>query len=435
MASIFILHAKDEGALALQITQEISFRRSHLDVVMFDASTVFSDERSDALVLGQAAAADCVILIWSRSMAVAARSGVAVHASIQAWARDRFVMGQPDDAELPPGLRDLASQPLKAAPALESIDARNAGVGVRYLVNLVEDRVRVAERERPVGTQGRPRSAPDFPVLPGSTDGPRAAAGPSAPAANPRRGHWGIFSMAAALVLLAAGAVGFYLTLQGMPQPDKSKPAPPGDTSSQSPVGTAGSDTAPWIIGGVLLASLIGGGLFLLSRRRVSSATPGGTHEVVRRRIERPAPAEADVVPSSSTGGAEPSHHVFVSYSHSDADAVRTIVKQIEDAGFRVWIDTNIVGAAQRYAKQIVDAIEGSRVVALMGSRNSFGSDHVVREIYVAGDLRKAFLVVQLDDAKIPNELLYFITGFPRVNASESAPERMRTELARFVAA
>jgi hypothetical protein len=41
-----------------------------------------------------------------------------------------------------------------------------------------------------------------------------------------------------------------------------------------------------------------------------------------------------------------------------------------------------------------------------MCSHNAFASDHVVREIYVAGDLKKPFIAFELDNSEIPDELL-----------------------------
>jgi len=129
------------------------------------------------------------------------------------------------------------------------------------------------------------------------------------------------------------------------------------------------------------------------------------------------------------------SPHVFISYSRHDADKVAAIAKSVEQAGYTVWLDTQSTEAAQRYAGQIVRAIRASKVVALMCSRNAFASDHVIREVYLAGDFKKAFVLFVFDDTEIPDDLLYFVTGFPRLNLDDLASDRVRAELARFVAA
>lgn len=126
------------------------------------------------------------------------------------------------------------------------------------------------------------------------------------------------------------------------------------------------------------------------------------------------------------------SPRIFVSYSRRDAAAVENLVKDIERAGHQVWIDRDAEGA-QRYAAAIVSAIKNAELVALMGSRNAFASDHVIREIYVAGDHKKRFLVFQLDQSDFPDEVLYFTSGFPRISITALDHQRLRNELSRLL--
>ena len=100
----------------------------------------------------------------------------------------------------------------------------------------------------------------------------------------------------------------------------------------------------------------------------------------------------------------------------------------------RVWIDRHAgVAGTPRYAAPIVAAIKSSRLVALMCSENAFASDHVIREVYVAGDFRKPFIAFQLNQAEFPDELLYFLSGYPRVPASTVDANLVRTELLRLL--
>jgi hypothetical protein len=127
-------------------------------------------------------------------------------------------------------------------------------------------------------------------------------------------------------------------------------------------------------------------------------------------------------------------HEVFVSYSWRDDKLVSRLVQEIESSGPSVWIDRRAeVPGMQRYAAAIVAAIRSSRLVALMCSHNAFASDHVVREIYVAGDLKKPFIAFELDNSEIPDELLYFLSGFPRIPAEPLDPRLIRSEIARFL--
>jgi hypothetical protein len=151
-----------------------------------------------------------------------------------------------------------------------------------------------------------------------------------------------------------------------------------------------------------------------------------------RRRRMRP---EAPLIPASlqSIAASLPDGMpVFVSYSREDLRDVDRLVKQIEQAGYGVWIDRQAHGS-QRYAAPIVRAIKSSQLVALMCSQNAFKSDHVIREIYIAGDCKKPFLVFQLDHSEFPDEVLYFVTGFPRLSVTALDPQGLRTELSRLL--
>ena len=68
-----------------------------------------------------------------------------------------------------------------------------------------------------------------------------------------------------------------------------------------------------------------------------------------------------------------------------------------------------------------------------MCSRNAFASDHVVREVYVAGDFRKPFLAFQLDQTQFPDDLIYFLSGFLRIPADPDEPEHLKEEIRRYV--
>ena len=125
---------------------------------------------------------------------------------------------------------------------------------------------------------------------------------------------------------------------------------------------------------------------------------------------------------------------MFVSYSYRDEREVEQLVQQIEQMGYPVYIDRQLTGA-QRYAGSIVMAIRTSRLIALMCSRNAFASDHVIREIYVAGDYKKPFIAFQLDATEFPDEVLYFLSGFPRIPIATIDAQRLRSEIARLLAA
>ena len=156
---------------------------------------------------------------------------------------------------------------------------------------------------------------------------------------------------------------------------------------------------------GTAIGEAIGGAIGAVAPLAIGLAGWAWT-TLSRRRSNRSAPP----VRAASNGAPQ----VFVSYSRQDGPTVEQLVQQIEQLGYPVWIDRQSAGS-QRYAAPIVRAIRTSRLVALMCSQNAFASDHVIREVYVAGDYKKPFIAFQLDSTEFPDEILYFVSGFPRV--------------------
>jgi TIR domain len=151
-----------------------------------------------------------------------------------------------------------------------------------------------------------------------------------------------------------------------------------------------------------------------------------------RRRHSKSASLAPAAARPPEPGAPDAVAQVFVSYSRQDGQEVDRLVEQIKRLGYTVWIDRQSTGS-QRYAAPIVRAIRTSRLVALMCSQHAFASDHVIREVYVAGDNKKPFIAFQLDPTEFPDEVLYFVSGFPRLQVSALNSEQLRSEMARLV--
>ena len=70
---------------------------------------------------------------------------------------------------------------------------------------------------------------------------------------------------------------------------------------------------------------------------------------------------------------------IFLSYKKEDADRVRILVRAFEREGFSVWWDRTIPPGSS-WAKVIEEAIEGCRVVVVVWSELSVGSEWVQKE-------------------------------------------------------
>jgi hypothetical protein len=123
---------------------------------------------------------------------------------------------------------------------------------------------------------------------------------------------------------------------------------------------------------------------------------------------------------------------LFVSYSHKDRSRVEPIVSVIEEMGRRVWMDRSDITGQTGWAGQIVRAIRECRAVVLMASPNSYTSDQVVRELYLAMNHRKTIVPIEIEPAEMPDELQYILAPFQhhRLSAGET-----RAVLGRALAA
>lgn len=178
---------------------------------------------------------------------------------------------------------------------------------------------------------------------------------------------------------------------------------------------------------GLLIALLVLGIIaWRRSRRRAKSVARQGQ----RQPVDSMAPARSVYKPGSVALQGDAS--LFVSYSHKDRSRVEPIVSVIEEMGRRVWMDRNDITGQTGWAGQIVRAIRECRAVVLMASPNSYTSDQVVRELYLAMNHRKTIVPIEIEPAEMPDELQYILAPFQhhRLSAGET-----RAVLGRALAA
>ncbi len=331
---------------------------------------------------------DCVIVLWSIAASQSEFAALELKHAIKAWSEDRLVLVALDDTPLPMGLRDQSA--IRFTHYDDYIQLDQIAKTVR----------RLAPLERP----GRPRFAE--PPEPSASSPSRKVVD-----AYPERhlaSKSGRSKLPADLiaVLIGSGLLGIFIAWLFIQAADATKLL------------------AAYVLMWVALA--VGAAIALFAVYRFYSRRPAK----IAARVQLPAAPASRPAPN-----ADVSRDVFISYSWKDSRVVESLVSRIEAAGYGVWIDrTARDGASARYAGPIVRAIRSSRVVAVMCSRNAFGSDHVVREVYVAGDFKKPFLRVDLDGADVPDELLYFLTGFPRMAPTEFEGGDFKLAMQRVVA-
>ena len=328
-------------------------------------------------IQAQMETASCFIVLWSAAAAQSPWVQQEIQQAIQAWSASRLILATLDDAPLPVGLRDLQAIPLRPGPN---------GLTTTELVK---------RAKAIVNQQVRPASEPPLESV-------RAQG-----SVQLRSSRWRVWLIAAVVVAVVVLGWGWYQI--STPKFESRGPHLP----TEQPSSYAPTSLLILLILGIAIGAGSTWAWSRWSRRRGERARPDGVGPIIAH------------------GGSRAPAHVFISYSRLDDREVERLVKEIERAGYTVWIDREASGS-QRYAGSIVRAIKTSDMVALMCSQNAFSSDHVIREVYVAGDFKKPFIAFQLDRAEFPDDVEYFVSGFPRISVTALDPQRLRSEISRL---
>ena len=102
---------------------------------------------------------------------------------------------------------------------------------------------------------------------------------------------------------------------------------------------------------------------------------------------------------------------LFVSYAHADSASVQPVVEVVKGAGREVWIDKDGIDPGENWAGEIVRGIKVATGVMVMCGPNAFESDHIKREVYLAGRYKKPMLPVFIAEAQPPEDFEYFFAG------------------------
>ena len=128
-------------------------------------------------------------------------------------------------------------------------------------------------------------------------------------------------------------------------------------------------------------------------------------------------------------------HDVFVSHSTKDAEVAAAIVTRLEAESIRCWIAPRDVVPGADWGESIIDAIESSRIMILVFSRNANASRQIKREVERADHKRVYTIPFRIDDTEPTKSLAYFISTAHWMDAFQPPLERHLDTLAKTIAA
>jgi hypothetical protein len=100
---------------------------------------------------------------------------------------------------------------------------------------------------------------------------------------------------------------------------------------------------------------------------------------------------------------------VFISYSTKNTKIVKRICAALERAGWKCWIAPRDISPGSDWAESIVAAIEGSRLMIAVVSKDACDSEHVARELDRAAANRVPILPARLDATPLSGQFAYFL--------------------------
>jgi hypothetical protein len=122
---------------------------------------------------------------------------------------------------------------------------------------------------------------------------------------------------------------------------------------------------------------------------------------------------------------------VFISHSSVDARAADQIRDALEAAGITCWISSRDIPVGVEWAASIADAIEQVQLVLLLLSARANASEHVQKEIKLAGLAKTQVIPVKLEPVDLQGVLKYHLIGAQEFDASRPPLEDRMPRLIR----
>jgi TolB-like protein len=135
-----------------------------------------------------------------------------------------------------------------------------------------------------------------------------------------------------------------------------------------------------------------------------------------------------------SPGGPGTQRRVFISYASHDATVAQKVCSALEAAGFRCWIAPRDVVPGTLYADGIVGAIDESKILVLILSKDAVASAHVGKELERATSKRHPIIALRLDTAPLTRAFEYFLNESQWIDVGAGNPDASIEKLVAAVA-
>src|SRR5262249_13754026 len=104
-------------------------------------------------------------------------------------------------------------------------------------------------------------------------------------------------------------------------------------------------------------------------------------------------------------------HEVFISHAYKDKGIADEICQKLESANVRCWIAPRNISTGEDWAKAIRKAIDSSRILVFVLSKNANAATNIEREIANAFYSGRIIMPFRLDNAMPPRNFLSYLDG------------------------
>ena len=130
-------------------------------------------------------------------------------------------------------------------------------------------------------------------------------------------------------------------------------------------------------------------------------------------------------------------YDIFISYSNKDSHIVHKYAKFLEDYGYKVWYDVKGLYGGAKFAGEIADAIETSKLFVFFSSENSNKSEWTKGEIFLAKKYNKQILPVRIDDSEYEKSVMIVLLPLQYIvcknGVYDESLEELRCAISKFI--